>query len=89
MTVQGPVKEQQPDGMSHGGLGGSGGERNVCLPKIGLNFAVWFSPLTVPLGLARPTPPPPPLGVTERRVFRGADGITIELRQSGTRALVI
>ena len=24
MTVQGPVKEQQPDGMSHGGLGSEG-----------------------------------------------------------------
>ena len=24
MTVQGPVKEQQPDGMSHGGGGGGG-----------------------------------------------------------------
>ena len=25
MTVQGPVKEQQPDGMSHGGGGGASG----------------------------------------------------------------
>ena len=26
VTVQGPVKEQQPDGMSHRGLGGGGNE---------------------------------------------------------------
>ena len=28
VTVQGPVKEQQPDGMSHGG-GGGGGTTNI------------------------------------------------------------
>ena len=27
VTVQGPVKEQQPDGMSHGGGGGGHGGR--------------------------------------------------------------
>ena len=37
VTVQGPVKEQQPDGMSHGGGGGGGlAKKKVC--KIGLNF---------------------------------------------------
>ena len=31
MTVQGPVKEQQPNGMSHGGGGGVLGHVGVCL----------------------------------------------------------
>ena len=40
MTVQGPVKEQQPDGLSHGGGGGGVGggseaKKKVCGPKIG------------------------------------------------------
>ena len=35
VTVQGPVKEQQPDGMSHGGagkVGGGGGGGGLCNP---------------------------------------------------------
>ena len=37
VTVQGPVKEQQPDGMSHGG-GGVRGHKKVCVTKTGLQF---------------------------------------------------
>ena len=33
MTVQGPVKEQQPDGMSHGGLNMGGGGNLVSPPQ--------------------------------------------------------
>ena len=33
MTVQGPVKEQQPDGMSHGGGGGGGGSDGYETPS--------------------------------------------------------
>ena len=37
MTVQGPVKKQQPDRMLHGGGGGgSEAKKMVCVPKLDL-----------------------------------------------------
>ena len=38
VTVQGPVKKQQPDGMSHGGGGGSEAKKKGCVPKLASSF---------------------------------------------------
>ena len=58
MTVQGPVKKQQPDGMSHGGRGGT--RRAPCdaplLPSVGTIGGPSEE------GGSQPNPrPPPPL----------------------------
>ena len=61
VTVQGPVKEQQPDGMSHrGGGGGSGGERNVCLAQNRPQLCGLVFPPHSPAGAGQANPPPPP-----------------------------
>ena len=39
VTVQGPVKEEQPDGMSHRGMR----VKKVCVPKMGLSLWALYS----------------------------------------------
>ena len=45
VTVQGPVKKQQPDGMSHGGGGGGGPWRlRIPLPSVRSGTQKWAPP---------------------------------------------
>ena len=60
VTVQGPVKEQQPDGMLHRGFGGGA---NAPPHRIALRERMTFTkgtPQTFGLVGSRPPPPPPP-----------------------------
>ena len=76
VSVQGPVKKQQPEGMSHRG---ADAKEKVCVPEIGLRFPASFVNFGFPMrdfflmwvggwvgrpGLARDpnAPPPPPKG---------------------------
>ena len=79
MTVQGPVKEQQPDGMSH--RGGGGGHEAMVLVCLPLAAPIGLSPLHI-LTLCGPervlvvsTEPPDDLScLTTSGVGRPGDG---------------
>ena len=62
MTVQGPVKKQQPDGMSHGGGGG------VRVQRMGPGGGGVAEQSCAGLTGLRPVaPPPPPTSLSNRK----------------------